>query len=72
MFKQHAAGAQIQDAVERTIQVALYRDFKEAGARGILNCKIESLILPLLADHVLREANHYIRILQCVREREST
>lgn len=41
-----------------------YRDFKAAGAEGILDCRIQSLILPLLADHVLREANHYIRILE--------
>ena len=31
---------------------------------GINDCKIKSLILPLLADHVLREANHYLRILK--------
>lgn len=41
-----------------------YRDFKAAGAKGIVECKISSIILPLLADHVLREANHYLRILQ--------
>ena len=40
------------------------RDFKAAGAEGIENCKIRSVILPLLADHVLREANHYIRLLE--------
>jgi len=40
-----------------------YRDFKTAGAEGITGCKIRSVILPLLADHVLREANHYLRIL---------
>lgn len=40
-----------------------YREFKAAGAQGILNDEIASIILPLLADHVLREANHYIRIL---------
>jgi len=39
------------------------RDFKEAGANGILECKIESIIIPLLADHVLREANHYLCVL---------
>lgn len=27
-------------------------------------CRIRSVILPLLADHVLREANHYIRLLR--------
>ena len=41
-----------------------YREFKEAGLKGILDCEIASLILPLLADHVLREANHYIRLLE--------
>lgn len=41
-----------------------YRDFKAAGAQGILNREIASIILPLLADHVLREANHYIRLLE--------
>ena len=40
-----------------------FRDFKQTGVQGIEACKIRSLILPLLADHVLREANHYIRIL---------
>ena len=41
-----------------------YRDFKAAGTKGITECEISSLILPLLADHVLREANHYLRILE--------
>lgn len=40
-----------------------YRDFKAAGTRGITGCEIRSIILPLLADHVLREANHYLRLL---------
>ena len=53
-------------SMEETLK---YRKFKEAGAEGILNCEIASLILPLLADHVLREANHYIRILECGMER---
>ena len=39
------------------------REFKTAGTEGITDCKIRSIILPLLADHVLREANHYLRIL---------
>ena len=41
-----------------------FRDFKQAGTIGIQRCEIESVILPLLADHVLREANHYIRLLE--------
>ncbi|MGN0371017.1 MAG: DUF2935 domain-containing protein [Butyrivibrio sp.] len=51
-------------SLEETLK---YRDFKAAGTKGILNCDIASIIIPLLADHVLREANHYIRILQCGR-----
>lgn len=41
-----------------------FRDFKHAGAQGIAKCQIRAIILPLLADHVLREANHYIRLLE--------
>ncbi|MDW7674822.1 MAG: DUF2935 domain-containing protein [Bacillota bacterium] len=40
------------------------QNFKEQGTKGILNCNITSIILPLLADHVLREANHYLRLLR--------
>lgn len=43
-----------------------FRDFKIAGEEGILSCKIKSIIIPLLADHVLREANHFIRILKSI------
>lgn len=55
---------------ERTLEETIkYRDFKAAGTKGILNGQISSIILPLLADHVLREANHYIRILETKRTR---
>jgi len=40
------------------------RDFKAQGTEGILACKIRSIIIPLLGDHVLREANHFIRLLR--------
>lgn len=39
------------------------RDFKSQGTEGLITCKIRSVILPLLGDHVLREANHYLRLL---------
>ncbi|HCA30373.1 MAG TPA: hypothetical protein DEP23_12805, partial [Ruminococcaceae bacterium] len=39
------------------------RDFKTAGTQGLLDCNIKSIIVPLLADHVLREANHYLCVL---------
>ncbi len=54
----------IKNITEETLNETVeFKDFKEAGASGIEQCKIKSIILPLLADHVLREANHYIRIL---------
>lgn len=51
-----------EKSLEQTLR---FRDFKAAGTQGIQQCKIRSVILPLLADHVLREANHYLRLLQC-------
>lgn len=51
---------QAEASLRETLQ---FRDFKAAGAKGILNCEVQSIILPLLADHVLWEANHYIRLL---------
>ena len=47
----------------RLMETIKFRDFKIAGVEGILECKIKSMILPLIADHILREANHYIRLL---------
>ena len=41
-----------------------FRNFKITGEKGILNCQIKSIIIHLLADHVVREANHFIRILE--------
>ncbi|MCM8710087.1 DUF2935 domain-containing protein [Clostridium sp. SYSU_GA19001] len=40
------------------------RDFKKQGTEGILTCKVKSIIPPLLSDHVLREANHFLRMLK--------
>lgn len=39
------------------------RDFKTTGTKGLLECKIQSIIIPLLGDHVIREANHYMCML---------
>ena len=49
------------DSLEETVKL---REFKTTATKGIEQCKIRSIILPLLADHVLREANHYIRLLK--------
>lgn len=40
------------------------RDFKAQGTQGLIECKIKSIIIPLLGDHTLREANHYLRLLK--------
>lgn len=40
------------------------RDFKSQGTQGLVECKIKSIIIPLLGDHTLREANHYLRLLK--------
>ena len=53
------------ETLNQTIQL---KNFKQAGTEGIASCKIRSIILPLLADHVLREANHYIRLLETYEE----
>lgn len=50
-----------QESLRETVGI---RDFKRQGAEGILACRIRSIILPLLGDHVLREANHYLRLLK--------
>lgn len=44
--------------------VTALRNFKVQGTEGILECRIRSLIPPLLSDHVTREANHYLRLLR--------
>lgn len=50
-----------EESLEATRRI---KEFKEQGTEGLLACKIRSIIIPLLGDHVLREANHYIRLLK--------
>lgn len=44
------------------------RNFKKQGTQGLIECKIKSIILPLLADHTLREANHYLHLLEMFKK----
>lgn len=44
------------------------KDFKRDATIGLLECKIKSIIPPLLADHVLREAYHYIRLIKALKK----
>lgn len=62
---QNMTGETIDSITMETLnETVKIRSFKESGTKGIDECEIRSIILPLLADHVLREANHYIRILE--------
>jgi len=45
------------------------RDFKKAGLGFIKNCQIRNVIDPLLADHVLREANHFLYMIHILEDR---
>ena len=40
------------------------REFKSQATQGLIECKIKSIIIPLLGDHTLREANHFFRLLK--------
>lgn len=44
------------------------RDFKEAAEELIKQCAVLSLIPPLLADHVRREAEHFLEILALIQD----
>lgn len=50
-----------EETIKATIGV---RDFKATGTEGLIDCTIQAMAYPLLGDHVLREANRYIRILR--------
>jgi hypothetical protein len=55
----------LSDLTSNTLEEATkLRDFKAQGTEGLLSCKIKSIMVPLLGDHVLREANHYINLLE--------
>ena len=62
---QNMTSMTINSVTNQTLnQTVQLKNFKQAGTEGIASCKIRSIILPLLGDHVLREANHYIRLLE--------
>lgn len=61
--------ADLNQLIKETLEAAKeIKSFKTSGTEGILECKIKSIIIPLLADHTLREANHYIRILNSFKK----
>lgn len=48
---------------ENRVSVKSLRDFKKTAAELIEACKIKSIIHPLLADHVFREADRFLHII---------
>jgi len=50
--------------MDATVQI---RNFKEAARDLIQSCKVISLIPPLLADHVLREAEYFLEVLEQIQ-----
>lgn len=40
------------------------RDFKADTTDAIIRCKVQSIMLSLYTDHLLREANHFIYLMQ--------
>ena len=53
-----------KDATAATVKL---RDFKKAARDLIASCRIVSLIPPLLADHVLREAEYFLELLETIQ-----
>jgi len=67
--------AEAQEAMDKSMPISKVTDdslkatteiskFKAQGTQGLIECKIKSIIIPLLGDHTLREANHYLRLLK--------
>lgn len=48
------------------------RAFKQTGLDLIKSCQIRNVINPLLADHVLREADHFLYMIHVLEERLNT
>ncbi|MFS0574743.1 DUF2935 domain-containing protein [Sporosarcina sp. 179-K 3D1 HS] len=48
---------------QNRVSVVSLRDFKKTARELIEECRIKSIIHPLLADHVFREAEHFLHII---------
>ena len=49
------------DSTKATMAI---RDYNTSAVKGLTGCSIKAIALPLLGDHVLRESNHFLRILK--------
>ena len=56
--------AEIPKLIKKNLKATVaIKEFKATATEGLIECEIKSLINPLLSDHVLRESNRYIRVL---------
>lgn len=54
-----------EEVTEKSLRATkAIRDFKSQATEGLIDCNIRSIIIPLLGDHALREANHFLRLLR--------
>lgn len=53
---------------QNRVSVASLRDFKKTARELIESCRIKSIIHPLLADHVFREAERFLFIIDMFEE----
>jgi len=54
----------IINLINRSLRETIkYKEANIKDVEGLLYCKLKSIILPLSAEHDLRETNHYLRIL---------
>lgn len=63
MDRQCSADKVTRNSLRATEEI---REFKGQATEGLVDCNIKSIILPLLGDHTLREANHFLRILRSI------
>ncbi|MED4954069.1 DUF2935 domain-containing protein [Paenibacillus sp. FSL R5-0527] len=55
-----------KDSENATVEL---RNFKKTGLELIKTCQIRNVINPLLADHVVREANHFLLMIKALEDR---
>lgn len=57
-------------ALQSLNAVKKLQDFQIETVQGILDCNIQSIILPLLADHHIRETAHYMFMLEAGQKQQ--
>ncbi len=61
LMQSSASGMQNAEDLNDAKQIS---EFKAKTTQGLIECKVRAIMSPLYTDHLLREANHYIYLLQ--------